>query len=151
MLRDHILRSTNDEACNGDCWKFWTLTFNIARKTVIAMEVASKDSRVLSTPNYSSLVLPHAVSHYTAVKQKRRNQDALSCVHCRGKHSTTQCRHASIICHTCRGKGYLSRVCKGKTVDTNAGGHVTPTRRQRPVYRLYEADHLQEISTREVL
>lgn len=131
-LRDRIVGGINDEAMQRQLLEIPDLAFDIAKKTAIAMEATSKDSQVLSTPNPNlpSLALTNAVSRDAAVKHKRRNQNTPSCFRCAGENFATHCRHASGICHKCRGKGHLSRVCSGNTVDANAGGQVTPTRRQ---------------------
>ncbi|XP_042148862.1 uncharacterized protein LOC115324540 [Ixodes scapularis] len=149
MLRDRIVGGINDEMIQRRLLEIPDLTLDLAKKTVVAMEAAKKDSQMLSTSIQPNLASANTLSRDAAVNPKWKT-GTISCFRCGGEHYATQCRHASTTCHKCRGKGHLARVCKGKTADATAGGPTTSTRIPRSVHTLDGAGQSQDVSLPEV-
>ncbi|KAL1421133.1 hypothetical protein MTO96_023440 [Rhipicephalus appendiculatus] len=141
MLRDRIVAGINDEAMQRRLLESPDLTLDTAKKTVIAMEAANKDSRALSTAMPMTVAPTNAVSRDTG-KQKHK---PVSCFRCGGEHLATQCRHASSVCHKCRSKGHLARVCKGKAVTvTSASGSAFLSRKHQSIHTVDDEESRSE-------
>ncbi|XP_077485394.1 uncharacterized protein LOC144095592 [Amblyomma americanum] len=132
MLRDRIVAGINDESMQRRLLELPDLTLDMAKKTVIAMEAANKDSQVLSTAPAPFVAPTNAVSRDST--KPRREETAILCFRCGGGHLATQCRHLNSVCHNCGIKGHLSRVCKGRKNATNTrrAKDVANTRKAAP-------------------
>ncbi|KAL1472741.1 hypothetical protein MTO96_022794 [Rhipicephalus appendiculatus] len=141
MLRDRIVAGINDEAMQRRLLESPDLTLDTAKKTVIAMEAANKDSRALSTAMPMTVAPTNAVSRDTG-KQKHK---PVSCFRCGGEHLAAQCRHASSVCHKCRSKGHLARVCKGKAVTvTSVSGSAFLSRKHQSIHTVDDEESRSE-------
>lgn len=129
MLRDRIVAGINDEAVQRRLLEQPDLTLDMAKKTVIAMEAASKGSRELSMASVPFVASTNAVSRGSS---KPRREGAMACFRCGGEHLATQCRHLNSVCHKCGIKGHLSRVCKGKKSVTK--GQAPPAGKKKSVH-----------------
>ncbi|KAH6921229.1 hypothetical protein HPB50_027778 [Hyalomma asiaticum] len=72
------------------------------------MEAARKDSHALSCQQ--AQVLSDEAPEQANVVASGENDSG--CFRCGGGHSARWCRHGSTICHNCRQKGHLARVCR---------------------------------------
>lgn len=108
MLRDQIVSGINDVTMQTRLLETTCLTFETAKDTVVAMEAARKDSRTLSCQQ--AQLLSHEAPEQANVVTSGKNDSC--CFRCGGGHSARRCKHSSTICHNCRQKGHLARVCR---------------------------------------
>ena len=120
------------------------LTFDKTIEVALAAEAADKDSRRLAAatadknlPN-DQLALPASQTPVYRVGQQRKQQhngskqqgrttppsDSTECHRCGGRHSASGCPCREFVCHFCKKKGLLAKVCRRKnkyrTEQTNA-------------------------------
>lgn len=81
----------------------------------------------------------------------KRKHNPVSCFRCGGEHLATQCRHVCSVCHKCRCKGHLARVCKGKTVRvTSAGGSAFLSRKHHSIHTVDDEERRYETQAPQV-
>ncbi|KAL1475658.1 hypothetical protein MTO96_037130 [Rhipicephalus appendiculatus] len=70
----------------------------------------------------------------------RREGTSIVCFRCGGEHLATHCRHLNSVCHNCKLKGHLSRVCKGKKGVANSEGQAPPAGKKKSVHAVDDVD-----------
>lgn len=103
------------------------LTFETAKDTVVAMEAARKDSRALSGQQ-AQVPSDEAPEQANVVASGKKDN---GCFRCEGGHSARWCRHGSTICHNCRQKGHLARVCRFQSGSRNDRSQSNRSRSSR--------------------
>ena len=99
-------------------------TFKVAIAMAQAMESADKDTKDLQ--NTRTAVEVHAIPR-NSPSPRGQTRD---CYRCGGKHNADDCRFKETICHFCKKKGHLARVCRSKA--TQQKGGRTSTYRKPP-------------------
>ena len=122
MLRDRLVCGTNATGIQRRLLVEPSLTFEKALEIALAAEAAEKDSKRLTgaTPDLQPTV--HKVGHVkppvdTRTKGKPRNSPPASqseCYRCGGEHAAATCRCKEFLCHYCKKKGHLAKVCRKK-------------------------------------
>ena len=124
LLRDRLVCGVNHEGITNRLLAEKKLTYDKAMELAQAIESAERDTKQLkaaqatSTPpvHYSSTKRP---DH----KQKKGKEQSKStkpqgspivCYRCGGAHLATACRFISTVCHACKKRGHLARVCRSR-------------------------------------
>ena len=126
MLRDRLVCGTSAKAIQRPLLAEPALTFEKALETALAAEAAEKDSKCLTgaanTPDpahsVNKLVPPRR--SYDSGSGGSKPQDcppdtkSECCYRCGGNHSAATCHCKDFICHYCKKKGHLAKVCRKK-------------------------------------
>lgn len=122
MLRDRIVCGVMDEALQRRLLAEPTLTFKEAEDKALAAETALLNARLLRQHQNESRLeddvhyAAHAQAsvHKTAVSNENPTRDK-PCFRCGGQHTPQSCRFSTAVCHYCKKRGHISRVCLTKT------------------------------------
>lgn len=122
MLRDRLVCGVVDEALQRRLLAEPTLTFKEAEEKALAAETALLNARLLRQQQHESL--PQDDVHYAAhthasaahkvaatSEYKKRNK---SCYRCGGQHIPQTCKFSTAVCHYCKKRGHIARVCLTK-------------------------------------
>ncbi|XP_064476027.1 uncharacterized protein K02A2.6-like [Ornithodoros turicata] len=108
MLRDRIVCGVNDTGMQTRLLETPDLTYDLAVKTLLAMETAQKDSREISkTENLSA-----GACAINSAQQR-------PCYRCNGKHAPDDCPFSDAACFRCKKRGHIVRMCQ----EEDAGRH----------------------------
>ena len=129
MLRDRLVCGLADTNIQRKLLAETDLTLDKALGTARAMEAAEQNAKTLQAPQPSGNGEVHAVGR-TATSRRTTGgggAEALSegadtpCSRCGGtKHSKADCRFKSAVCHACKKRGHLARMCRGNRTDPGA-------------------------------
>ena len=118
MLRDRLVCGVNHKGITNRLLAEKDLTFDKALELAQAMESAERDTQHLQSTQQQ----PQDV-HHSAVPQKTpKNQSAprgvpqMPCYRCGGNHPPTRCKFKEAVCHACKKRGHIVRVCRSKGV-----------------------------------
>ena len=145
MLRDRLVCGTSNKGIQRRLLQQAELTFDKAMEMAQAAEAAEKDSECLTGatadknhPTSEVLVPPAALDSVHNVTQQRKQRNNAKqqgggspqptqsgcCYRCGGQHKQSACPREEWVCHFCKKKGHLAKVCrkkhKQKTEQTNA-------------------------------
>ena len=112
------------------------MTFDRAIDTALAAEAAEKDSLRLTTQD-NDLPTPHQAlpapmtpvnrgGHYqkqgslSNQSQPAATAGSQKCYRCGGKHLATVCPCREFVCHSCKKKGHLAKMCRRKGRGSNS-------------------------------
>ena len=126
MLRDRLVCGTNVKSIQRRLLVEPALTFEKALAMALAAEAADKDSKRLTgatdTPYLESVV--NKVGHTkppsdrgTKTTWKRQTSPPATvseCYRCGGKHTAAACHCREFLCHFCKKKGHLAKMCRQK-------------------------------------
>lgn len=144
MLRDRIVCGVLDINLQRRLLAEPNLTFAMAEEKAVSAETASSNARMLRP------VEPLALDTATDVNQTqpspRRGQRVTGdankarkpCFRCGGPHAPLDCRFSSAVCHFCKSRGHIARVCmkKARTSTSSTATHVVellPKQTDHPV------------------
>ena len=126
MLRDRLVCGTNVVALQRRLLWEPALTFEKALDTALAAEAADRDSKRLTgatdTPDLEPgvhQVWPTKPPSDSGTKTKGRSQTGppatkTECYRCGGDHSAATCHCKEFLCHFCKNKGHLAKMCRQK-------------------------------------
>ena len=122
MLRDRLVCGVNHEAITNRLLSEKKLTFDKAMELAQAIESAERDTRQLQAAQSTSTT--PQVHLTTAHKQKNRQRressrparqgNSVACYRCGGPHLASTCRFINTVCHACKKRGHIVRVCRSK-------------------------------------
>ena len=132
MLRDRLVCGIRDRTTQRQLLRETALTFDKALQMALAAEAADKDSRRLTGATHGhdkdlkEECDPPASVHrvgqrrpqYSGSKKQgspRPVQEKPECFRCGGKHHPSSCPCKEYVCHFCKKKGHLAKVCRKKT------------------------------------
>ena len=112
MLRDRLVCGVNHKGITN------RLLAEKALELAQAMESAERDTQHLQSTQQQ----PQEV-HYSAVPQKTPKQPSatrgvpqIPCYRCGGQHSPMKCKFKEAVCHACKKRGHIVRVCRSKGI-----------------------------------
>ena len=115
MLRDRLVCGINDSRIQRRLLSEPELTPKKAFELAQALETVDKDAREVMTSCHID-VQPTQVN----VLQKKPNRSATPptngpvCYRCGNSHLATNCRFMDAICHFCKKRGHIAKVCRSK-------------------------------------
>ena len=128
MLRDRLVCGTNVKSIQRRLFVEPALTFEKALEMALAAEAADKDSKRLTgtthtDPPYLEYVV-NKVRHTkppsdkgTKTTWKRQTSPPATvseCYRCGGNHTAAACHCREFLCHFCKKKGHLAKMCRQK-------------------------------------
>ena len=161
MLRDRLVCGVNHKGIQRKLLAEADLTYDRAYSRGLAqmVEASERDSKKLEKPQGQDTPLTATSEHelhYSCSGMSQRSQPArsaghirgptVSCYRCGGAHLAPQCRHKNVICHSCKKRGHLARVCKSKPQHRTEHNHRSRTS-QRRVPTTWSSQHLKMWST----
>ncbi len=108
MLRDRLICGINDSRMQCSLLAEKSLTFKDAFTKAQAMESADRDSQDLQKPRVADSL------HVLRSADGPGKPSLYPCPRCGGKHRAADCRFRETVCHCCKKKGHLARVCRSK-------------------------------------
>ena len=128
MLRDRLVCGTNVKSIQRRLLVEPALTFEKALGMALAAEAADKDSKRLTgathiDPPYLESVVnkvgytkpPSDKGTKTTWKRQTSPPATVSeCYRCGGKHTAAACHCREFLCHFCKKKGHLAKMCRQK-------------------------------------
>ena len=145
MLRDRLVCGVNHEAITNRLLSEKKLTFDKAMELAQAIESAERDTRQLQAAQSTSMT--PQVHFTTAHKQKNRQKressrparqgNSVACYRCGGSHLASTCRFINTVCHACKKRGHIVRVCRSK---------AQPGRPARKANYIVETEEDDEVS-----
>jgi transposase InsO family protein len=123
MLRDRLVCGVRNKKTQRTLLATENLTFARAKEIACSMEMADRDMQIIEGQT----------EHNEVMKiQSGPKVNMPSCSRCGAKHPTNSCRHINTVCHSCRKRGHLARVCR--------------TRDRNRAYYLEEQEELEEVN-----
>ena len=120
MLRDRLVCGVMHRGITNRLLNEKKLTYDKAMELAQAMESAEKDTKHLQTTQGTPEV-HHNTSTRRGTSQRRQpaarqgQQGAqLSCYRCGGDHLPAKCRHKDTVCHACKKRGHIVKVCRSR-------------------------------------
>ena len=121
MLRDRLVCGVKHKGITNRLLNEKKLTYEKALELAQAMETAEKDTRHLQTTQ-SAPEVHHNTSQkrgtgqkkQPAARQGQRGATQLSCYRCGGDHLPTKCRFKDTVCHACKKRGHIVKVCRSR-------------------------------------
>ena len=116
MLRDRLVCGCKDKRLQSQLLAITGLTFDDALKTAKAYETAQRGANDLQAE-------PTQSTHIHAVKgqlnshsqfPRRKQQSAMECYRCGGKHAPAVYKFKDTDCHYCGKRGHIAKVCRTK-------------------------------------
>ena len=143
-LRDRFVCGLSDVAIQKRLLQERDLTFDNATNMALAMETAHHDAGEIQGSTSSPLhVMPSMHP-----KRKHKDQQFPPCLSCgKTNHKRQDCFFKDAVCNTCKKKGHLSQVCRGKKKRTNQqnpkpklnySNNASHKVRQAPVHEMSE-------------
>ncbi len=122
MLRDRLVCGVVDEALQRRLLAEPTLTFKEAEEKALAAETALINARLLRQQQHESLpqddvqyaAHTHASAYKVAATSEYQKCDK-PCYRCGGQHIPQACKFSTAVCHYCKKRGHIARVCLTKT------------------------------------
>ena len=120
MLRDRLVCGITDSRVQRRLLAEPDLTLKKALELAQAQEMVEKGMQQLQQqrPQASSLLkIGHAkppIRRQPTDRPQQQQREHL-CYRCGGAHSTATCRFKDAVCHKCKKKGHLARVCRSST------------------------------------
>lgn len=113
MLRDRLVCGIANNSIQRRLLAEPDLTLKKALELARAMETADKDVKDLQGPKSLGIATEvHAVTHKRAGSA---SSVETPCHRCGRKHSPHDCRHKSTVCHSCKKRGHLARMCRTRS------------------------------------
>ena len=124
MLRDKLVHGVRHERITNRLLAEKTLTYEKALEFALAIESAEQDTKQLQSTQATAT--PQV--HHSAPARKGRGQNKrpprqgtqITCYRCGGGHAPAQCRFKDTICHGCKKRGHLVRVCRSRPSESAA-------------------------------
>ena len=132
MLRDRIVCGVNHEGIMNHLLSEKTLNFDSALQLAKAIESAERDTRHLQAQNQSTSTAPQV--HYSSGQKVATNNEKgeltkqaspVVCYRRGGPHLASRCRFSQTVCHACKKRGHLARVCRSKANFRGRPAHAT--------------------------
>uniref|UniRef100_A0A803JUZ6 Gypsy retrotransposon integrase-like protein 1 n=1 Tax=Xenopus tropicalis TaxID=8364 RepID=A0A803JUZ6_XENTR len=118
LLRDRLVCGVRDAALQRRLLAKHNLTFALAQEEALAYEAASVHSKEIQA-SPSSVIAPelHQVYNKPDVKLQPAlaqvsDQAKVMCHSCGGGHLRGNCRFQNAVCHKCKRRGHIQRVCR---------------------------------------
>eukprot|EP00079_Xenopus_tropicalis_P023325 XP_012815654.2 PREDICTED: LOW QUALITY PROTEIN: uncharacterized protein K02A2.6-like [Xenopus tropicalis] len=118
LLRDRLVCGFRDAALQRRLLAKHNLTFALAQEEALAYEAASVHSKEIQSSS-SSVIAPelHQVYNKPDVKLQPAlaqvsDQAKVMCHSCGGGHLRGNCRFQNAVCHKCKRRGHIQRVCR---------------------------------------
>ena len=124
MLRDRLVCGIADVTFQRRLLAEDELTLEKAVQLARALETADKDASALQ-----SLRAP-APAEVHSVNRQQKGPQLSPCYRCGGKHKQLDCRFKASVCHACKKRGHLARVCR--TRQAHQQGEHAGRRNRRP-------------------
>ena len=120
MLRDRLVCGVNHEWITNRLLAEKKLTFDKALELVQAIESAERDTKQLkaaqttSTPQVHYSTTPKHKQKGSEQSKSAKKESSIVCYRCGGSHLATACRFINTVCHACKKRGHIARVCRSK-------------------------------------
>lgn len=132
MLRDKLVHGVRHERITNRLLAEKTLTYEKALELALVIESAERDTKQLQATQATPQV------HHSAPARRGRGQNRrpprqgtqFTCYRCGGGHAPEQCRFKNTVCHGCKRRGHLIRVCRS----TPSGSAARKTHGKRAHY-----------------
>ena len=96
------------------------LSYNKARDLAMASEVAEKKSKEMQSGSNTPQPTVQQVQKQKATNTPPQGQHQTECYRCGGKHKVAECKFKEAVCHFCKKRRHLARVCCSKQRQKNA-------------------------------
>ena len=122
MLRDRLVCGVNHKGITNRLLAEKELTFDKALEVAQAMESAERDTQQLqSTLTQHTQEVHHSTTLQKPKKQPTANPNQgasprIACYRCGGHHLASNCKFKEAVCHACRKRGHIVRVCRSKGI-----------------------------------
>lgn len=119
-LRDQIVCGINDEDVQRRLLSESALDLDSAISMALAAESAASQSKLMRSENSFASNSQQSVDllrHKKAVKgklQNSKNETGKVCYSCGSNHLRADCKFRNAVCHFCKGKGHIQKVCRKK-------------------------------------
>ena len=120
LLRDRLICGCNEDRLQKNLLaKTPPPNFKVAIAMAQAMQSADKDTKDLQSNRIPAEV--HAIPRNSPPPQGQTRD----CYRCGGKHTADDCRFKEAVCHFCKKKGHIARVCRSKAKQQKGGKTTT--------------------------
>ena len=125
MLRDRLVCGIENSQIQRRLLAEPNLTLDKAVEISLAMESADRNARDLQKTQLPAVnvLSPQAKPPSRAPPPQASGATsrtrAVECYRCGGPHFATDCQHKDTECKSCKKKGHLACVCRGKKTETN--------------------------------
>ena len=117
MLRDRFVCGIENKSMQKKMLTESHLTLKKALEIALSGEAAEKDTHLLEGASQSQQI--HKVK--SSEGGPHQFPENIPCLRCGGRdHHPRQCKFKEAICHYCRKKGHIKRVCRGRLRDSEA-------------------------------
>ena len=112
-LRDRFVCGLNDETTQKKLLSMEACDLKKAIDVARAMETATKDAAELQSSTSSvNKVFKSKKQGRVSVTSKPKASTPSNCIHCgRNNHESAKCRLKDAICHFCKNKGHIQKIC----------------------------------------
>ena len=122
ILRDRLVCGIADFTIQRRLLAEDKLTLEKAIQLARVLEMAEKDASALQS------VRAPAPAEVHSVNRQQKGPGLSPCYRCGGKHKQSDCRFKARVCHACKKRGHLARVC----LRNQQGGHAGRRNRRPP-------------------
>ena len=111
MLRDKLVVGVSDQNIQRKLLSEPdTMTFKEASDIALSMELAAENVQAIQKPQNTI----HVVSKKSSKGTTKDDHSILSCHSCGDKHLRSECKFRNAICHYCKKRGHIEKVCQAK-------------------------------------
>lgn len=119
MLRDRLVCGMFDRKLQYDLLKKDNLKYKDVVDAMVSAESAGKDVRMMQPPGYAATSSQAAVTSWQPaaepmdVNAMKTKPNVRLCYRCGDRHGG-ECRFINAICHYCKKKGHIEKICTAK-------------------------------------
>ena len=131
MLRDRLVCGIASGSTQRRLLAEPDLTLQKAQNLAQAIESADKNAKYLQGQRSPPMTAVNAVTSKrrpprgTRARVETGRSMEIACYRCGGRHAPRDCRFKDAVCHSCKKRGHLARVCRSKRTQCTAAGRCS--------------------------